>query len=390
MKKAILVVLDSLGIGEMPDAASFGDVGVNTLGHIVSVVPDIKIDNLRSFGLGNIDGVDPGVGKAEEIVANYGKANELSNGKDTITGHWELAGIITQEPFLTFHDGFPEEFIKKFEEEIGIEVLGNYAASGTEIIKVLGPEHIATGKPIVYTSADSVFQIAAHEEVIPPERLYEICRIARKLLVGEWQVGRVIARPFVGKDGDFSRTSNRRDFSVSPPADTLLDNIKNAGQTVWAVGKIEDIFNKAGVTDAVHTDSNLDGINKTIETIKQEFDGFIFTNLVDFDAKFGHRRDAEGYAGALEEFDVKLPEIVEAMGDEDLLILCADHGNDPSYEGFDHTREYIPVMAYGKRMKKGVNLGTLNSFADIGATIADHLGVKYTCAGESFLSKIKL
>ncbi|MBE6021389.1 MAG: phosphopentomutase, partial [Clostridiales bacterium] len=222
MKKAILVVLDSLGIGEMPDAASFGDVGVNTLGHIVSVVPDIKIDNLRSFGLGNIDGVDPGVGKAEVIVANYGKANELSNGKDTITGHWELAGIITQEPFLTFHDGFPEEFIKKFEEEIGIEVLGNYAASGTEIIKVLGPEHIATGRPIVYTSADSVFQIAAHEEVIPPERLYEICRIARNLLVGEWQVGRVIARPFVGKDGDFSRTSNRRDFSVSPPADTLL------------------------------------------------------------------------------------------------------------------------------------------------------------------------
>ena len=390
MKRAILVVLDSLGVGEMPDAALFGDSGVDTLGHIVEEVPNIQIKNLLSFGLGNIDDVDPIVGYTEDVIANYGKARELSNGKDTITGHWELAGIITHKPFLTFHEGFPEEFIKKFEEEIGIEVLGNYAASGTEIIKVLGPEHIATGKPIVYTSADSVFQIAAHEEVIPLERLYEICQIARRLLVGEWQVGRVIARPFVGKDGDFTRTPNRRDFAVSPPSDTLLDNVKNAGQTVWAVGKIEDIFNKCGVTDAVHTDSNLDGINKTIELIKQDFDGLVFTNLVDFDAKFGHRRDAAGYAKAIEEFDSRLPDIMEAMSEDDLLILCADHGNDPSYKGFDHTREFVPVMAYGKKMKQGVNLGTLSSFADVGATIADHLEVPYSCAGKSFLERIRL
>lgn len=390
MKRAVMIVLDSLGVGEMPDAAMFGDIGVNTLGHIVEEVPNIQIKNLQSFGIGNIDDVEPLVGYTENVVANFGRAKELSNGKDTITGHWEIAGIITQKPFLTFHEGFPEEFIKKFEEEIGIGVLGNYAASGTEIIKVLGPEHIATGKPIVYTSADSVFQIAAHEEVIPPERLYEICRIARRLLVGEWQVGRVIARPFIGKDGDYTRTANRRDFAVSPPSDTLLDNIKNAGQTVWAVGKIEDIFNKCGITDAVHTESNLDGIDKTIGLLKEDFGGLIFTNLVDFDAKFGHRRDAVGYARAIEEFDGKLPEIVENLKDEDMLILCADHGNDPSYKGFDHTREFVPVMVYGKKMKQGVNLGTLTSFADIGATIGEYLGISYTGAGKSFLKKITL
>lgn len=390
MKRAVMIVLDSLGVGEMPDAAMFGDIGVNTLGHIVEEVPNIQIKNLQSFGIGNIDDVEPLVGYTENVAANFGRAKELSNGKDTITGHWEIAGIITHKPFLTFHEGFPEEFIKKFEEEIGIGVLGNYAASGTEIIKVLGPEHIATGKPIVYTSADSVFQIAAHEEVIPPERLYEICRIARRLLVGEWQVGRVIARPFTGKDGDYTRTANRRDFAVSPPSDTLLDNIKNAGQTVWAVGKIEDIFNKCGITDAVHTESNLDGIDKTIGLLKEDFGGLIFTNLVDFDAKFGHRRDAVGYARAIEEFDGKLPEIVENLKDEDMLILCADHGNDPSYKGFDHTREFVPVMVYGKKMKQGVNLGTLTSFADIGATIGEYLGISYTGAGKSFLKKITL
>lgn len=390
MKRAVMIVLDSLGVGEMPDAAMFGDIGVNTLGHIVEEVPNIQIKNLQSFGIGNIDDVEPLVGYTENVAANFGRAKELSNGKDTITGHWEIAGIITHKPFLTFHEGFPEEFIKKFEEEIGIGVLGNYAASGTEIIKVLGPEHIATGKPIVYTSADSVFQIAAHEEVIPPERLYEICRIARRLLVGEWQVGRVIARPFIGKDGDYTRTANRRDFAVSPPSDTLLDNIKNAGQTVWAVGKIEDIFNKCGITDAVHTESNLDGIDKTIGLLKEDFGGLIFTNLVDFDAKFGHRRDAVGYARAIEEFDGKLPEIVENLKDEDMLILCADHGNDPSYKGFDHTREFVPVMVYGKKMKQGVNLGTLTSFADIGATIGEYLGISYTGAGKSFLKKITL
>lgn len=388
MKRAVLIVLDSLGVGAMPDSQKFGDVNVDTLGHIVESVPTIQVNNLQDFGIGNIDDVEPLVGYKEEVIANFGRAKELSNGKDTITGHWEIAGIITNEPFLTFHDGFPEEFIKKFEEEIGTEVLGNYAASGTEIIKVLGEEHIATGKPIVYTSADSVFQIAAHEEVIPPERLYEICRIARKLLVGDWQVGRVIARPFIGKDGEYTRTANRRDFAVSPPSDTLLDNIKNAGKTVWAVGKIEDIFNKCGVTDAVHTESNMDGILKTIDLVKQEFEGLIFTNLVDFDAKYGHRRNPVGYAEAIEEFDRMLPEITEALREDDMLILCADHGNDPTYTGFDHTREFIPIMVYGKNLKSGINLGTLSSFADIGATIADYLGVHYTCSGKSFLGRI--
>ncbi len=390
MKRAIIIVLDSMGVGAMPDSAKFGDVDVDTLGHIVKSVPDIKISNLQSFGIGNIDGVEPLIGYKEDVIANFGKARELSNGKDTITGHWEIAGIITQEPFLTFHEGFPKEFIKEFEKAIGTEVLGNYAASGTEIIKVLGPEHIKTGKPIVYTSADSVFQIAAHEEVIPLQRLYEICRIARKMLVGDWQVGRVIARPFIGKDGDYTRTANRRDFAVSPPSATLLNNIKDAGKTVWAVGKIEDIFNKCGVTDAVHTQDNMDGINKTIGLLKEEFEGLIFTNLVDFDSKYGHRRNPQGYAKAIEEFDGKLPEIMEAMKDDDMLIICADHGNDPTYTGFDHTREFVPVMVYGKALKAGVNLGTLSSFSDIAATIAEYLDIHYTCTGKSFLSRISL
>ena len=390
MKRAIIIVLDSLGVGAMPDSAKFGDVDVDTLGHIVKSVPDIEISNLQSFGIGNIDGVEPLIGYKEEVVANFGRAKELSNGKDTITGHWEIAGIITQEPFLTFHEGFPKEFIKEFEEAIGTEVLGNYAASGTEIIKVLGPEHIKTGKPIVYTSADSVFQIAAHEDVIPPQRLYEICRIARKMLVGDWQVGRVIARPFLGKDGDYTRTANRRDFAVSPPSATVLNNIKDAGKTVWAVGKIEDIFNKCGVTDAVHTQDNMDGINKTIDLLKEEFEGLIFTNLVDFDSKYGHRRNPQGYAKAIEEFDAKLPEITETMKDDDMLIICADHGNDPTYTGFDHTREFVPVMVYGKKLKSGVNLGTLSTFSDIAATIAEYLEVYYTCSGKSFLKRISL
>ncbi len=390
MKRAIIIVLDSLGVGAMPDSAKFGDVDVDTLGHIVKSVPDIEISNLQSFGIGNIDGVEPLIGYKEEVVANFGRAKELSNGKDTITGHWEIAGIITQKPFLTFHEGFPKEFIKEFEEAIGTEVLGNYAASGTEIIKVLGPEHIKTGKPIVYTSADSVFQIAAHEDVIPPQRLYEICRIARKMLVGDWQVGRVIARPFIGKDGDYTRTANRRDFAVSPPSATVLNNIKDAGKTVWAVGKIEDIFNKCGVTDAVHTQDNMDGINKTIDLLKEEFEGLIFTNLVDFDSKYGHRRNPQGYAKAIEEFDAKLPEITETMKDDDMLIICADHGNDPTYTGFDHTREFVPVMVYGKKLKSGVNLGTLSTFSDIAATIAEYLEVYYTCSGKSFLKRISL
>ncbi len=388
MKRVTLVVLDSLGIGAMPDAEQFGDHNVSTLGHIVRSMPDIKIPHLKTLGLGNIDGVDPMVGRVSAPEGSFARAREASLGKDTITGHWEIAGIVTTEPFLTFHEGFPQEFIREFEKRIGTQVLGNYAASGTEIIKVLGPEHIATGKPIVYTSADSVFQIAAHESVIPPERLYEICRIARELLTGDWQVGRVIARPFIGEAGNFTRTANRRDFAVSPPEETLLDHIKNEGQKVWAVGKIGDIFNGCGITDSVHTQSNMDGVDKTLELLREDFPGLIFTNLVDFDAKFGHRRNPQGYGKALEEFDERLPELMEALGPEDCLMLCADHGNDPTYTGFDHTREYIPLLVYGKGLKKGVNLGTLNSFADIGATIAQMLKVKPTKEGTGFLDKL--
>ena len=385
MKRAILIVLDSLGAGQMPDAADFDDKGADTIGHILDRVPATHLDNLRKLGYGNIDGISPKAGKTEAPLAAFGRAREVSKGKDTITGHWEIAGLITEEPFLTFHDGFPQEFIEKFQEKIGREVLGNYAASGTEIIEVLGKEHIATGKPIVYTSADSVFQIAAHEDVIPLEELYEICRAARELLVGDWQVARVIARPFVGEPGSFTRTASRRDFAVSPTGKTVLDNIKDAGQTVWAVGKIEDIFNKCGVTDAVHTESNLDGIKKTIELLKEDFGGFIFTNLVDFDTKYGHRRDPEGYSACIEEFDSWLPEIMSTMKEEDILILCADHGNDPTHTGWDHTREYVPVIAYGKPFEGGRNLGTRDGFGDIGATIADYLGVEFTGRGKSFL-----
>lgn len=389
MKRVTLIVLDSLGIGAMPDAQLFGDVKVNTLGHIAENTPDFKIPHLKALGLGNIDGVSSAIGACDAPVGSYGRARERSNGKDTITGHWEIAGIITKEPFLTFHEGFPEAFIREFEKQIGTQVLGNYAASGTEIIKVLGPEHIATGKPIVYTSADSVFQIAAHESVIPPERLYEICKIARKILTGDWQVGRVIARPFIGENGNYTRTANRRDFAVSPPEKTVLDHIRDAGKKVWAVGKISDIFNGCGVTDSVHTQSNMDGVDKTIDLLKESFEGFIFTNLVDFDAKFGHRRNVKGYAQALEEFDARLPEIMDAMGQEDCLMLCADHGNDPTYGGFDHTREYVPLLVWGKALKKGVNLGTLDTFADIGATVAEMLGTAPTKAGSSFFDQLK-
>lgn len=388
MNRVILIVLDSLGIGQMPDAEKFGDHHVDTLGHIAESMPELKIPNLERLGLGLIDGVSSKIKRTDKAEGSYGRCQEASNGKDTITGHWEIAGIITEEPFLTFHDGFPAEFIQKFEEKIGRKVIGNYAASGTEIIKDLGAEHIATGKPIVYTSADSVFQIAAHEEIIPPEQLYEICKEARKLLVGNWQVGRVIARPFIGKDGNYTRTANRRDFAVSPPEKTVLDHICDAKKKVWAVGKIEDIFNGCGITDAIHTKDNMDGVDQTLLLMKEDFSGLIFTNLVDFDAKFGHRRDPEGYGAALEEFDARMPEIMAGLKEGDCLMLCADHGNDPAYTGFDHTREYVPLMVYGKTVKAGVNLGTRSSFADIGATIAEILQVNPAKAGKSFLGEL--
>ncbi|QOX65863.1 phosphopentomutase [Anoxybacterium hadale] len=383
MKRAVLIVLDSLGIGEMPDAPGYGDAGADTLGHIAESKADLAIPNLLSLGLGNIEGVTKLKADAEPKGA-YGRLTEMSKGKDTITGHWEIAGLYTEIPFKTFPE-FPEEFMEAFEKEIGIETLGNYAASGTEIIEALGPEHEKTGKPIIYTSADSVFQIAANTDVIPLERLYHICEVARRMLVGDVQVGRVIARPYVIQDGQRVRTSDRKDYAVSPSGKTVMDHIKDSGKLVYAIGKINDIFNGQGVSLSVHTDSNMDGVDKTVQALHADFEGFIFTNLVDFDSKYGHRRDPVGYGKCLEEFDNRLPEIMGAMKADDILILCADHGNDPVHEGWDHTREYVPVVVWGKRLKQSVNLGTRASFADISATIAEYLSVSKSEMGESFL-----
>lgn len=384
MSKVILIVTDSMGIGALPDAANYGDAGADTFGHILENKKDMKTPNLIKMGIANIDGVSWKDAAVKDPVGAFGKMAEISKGKDTITGHWEIAGIYTDTPFKTYPDGFPESFIKAFENAIGTEVLGNYPASGTEIIEQLGPEHEATGKPIVYTSADSVFQIAANTDVIPLEKLYEICEEARRLLVGDVACGRVIARPYVIENGKRTRTSDRRDYAVSPPEDTVLDKVKAAGKTVYAVGKISDIFNGKGVTQAVHTDSNMDGVDKTIQALGMDFDGFVFTNLVDFDSKYGHRRDPQGYGQCIEEFDARLPEIMGAMDEDDVLMICADHGNDPVHSGFDHTREYVPLLVYGKKVKAGANLGIRKTFADVGATVADILGAEAPSIGESF------
>lgn len=388
MKKAVLIVLDSMGVGQLPDAAEYGDAGADTLGHILDTVGNLNIPNLRKLGLGNIDDVCRGRLKAENPVGAFGKMAEQSKGKDTTTGHWEIAGLVTEIPFKTYPQGFPKSFMDAFEKEIGIGTLGNYPASGTEIIEVLGPEHETTGKPIVYTSADSVFQIAANIDVIPLERLYEICEVARKMLVGDVACGRVIARPYVMEDGKRVRTSDRRDYAVSPPGETLLDKVKKSGQTMYAVGKISDIFNGQGVMESVHNKNNMDGVNHTIDALGMDFDGFIFTNLVDFDSQYGHRRDPIGYGRCIEEFDARLPEILAAMGEDDVLFICADHGNDPTAPGTDHTREYVPILAYGKKVRAGVNLGIRPSFADLGATIADYLGVEMPEHGTSFKKEI--
>ncbi|MBE6034710.1 MAG: phosphopentomutase [Clostridiales bacterium] len=390
MKRVTLIVLDSLGIGELADAENYGDKGANTFWHIADNMDSFHIPNLRKLGLGNIEGAAEGRFAVEQPEGAFGKLKEKSKGKDTITGHWEIAGLYTEIPFKTYPNGFPKAFMKAYEEAIGVETLGNYAASGTEIIEELGPEHEATGKPIVYTSADSVFQIAANTAVIPLNRLYEICEIARKMLVGDVACGRVIARPYIiDEKGNRTRTSERRDYAVSPSGKTVLDKVKAMGKTVYAIGKISDIFNGQGVTKSVHTDDNMDGVDKTIEALKEKFEGFIFTNLVDFDSKFGHRRDAKGYGKAIEEFDARLPEILGAMSTEDVLILCADHGNDPIHTGWDHTREHVPVVIYGKGIKQGIDLGVRESFADIGATIAEILGAEKTEIGESFLALIR-
>ena len=387
INRVVLFVLDSVGIGALPDAEKFGDVGVNTLGNIAKSTDDFKIPNLKKMGIGNIEGVDA-IEATEKPIAAFGRSLEASNGKDTTTGHWEIAGLYIEQPFKTYPDGFPKHIIDEFEQKTGRKVLCNKPASGTVVLDELGEEHVRTGNPIVYTSADSVFQIAAHEEVIPLEELYNMCQIGREMLMGEDQVARVIARPFVGTPGNYQRTSNRRDYSIKPYDKTVLDFAKEAGLEVKAVGKIVDIYDGEGITEDVHTKDNMDGVDQTIKYLKESFEGILFTNLVDFDAKYGHRRDVAGYRKALEEVDARLPEIMSSMKASDLLIILADHGNDPAYIGSDHTREYIPILIYGEQVKAGANIGTRKTFADVAATVSDILNIPATPYGTSFKSEI--
>src|SRR5437764_14435893 len=385
-ERITLIVLDSLGMGEMPDAAEWGDAGADTLGHILESRA-VELPNLRGWGLGNIRRL-AGLPPVEEPGGSFGRCALRSNGKDTTTGDWEMAGIILERAFPVYPEGFPPDIIKRFVAEAGVPgVLGNYPASGTEIIKELGEEHVRTGKPIIYTSADSVFQIAAHEEVIPVPRLYEICETARGILRGKHEVGRVIARPFVGQPGAFKRTENRHDYAVPPPREMLLPVLSGAGLDVVAVGKISSIYDAAGVTRELPGKNNDQSVDQTIAALGDDTRGLIFSNLVDFDMLYGHRRDTEGYARALEHFDARLPEIESAMRDTDLLIITADHGNDPTYRGTDHTREYAPLLVYGKGARAGVALGDRASLSDTGPTIADTFGLRLR-AGDSFLSLV--
>ena len=383
------MVLDSAGIGEMPDAANWGDAGADTIGHILES-RRVDLPNLQRLGLGNIRTLK-GLAAVDRPTGSYGKCTLKSNGKDTTTGHWEMAGIILKTGFPTFPQGFPPRIIDEFVSKAAVPgILGNYPASGTEIIKELGEEHVRTGKPIVYTSADSVFQIAAHEEVVPIDRLYEICEIARNILHGDDEVARVIARPFLGSTADnFKRTENRHDYAVPPPNDNLLPQMNDAGLDVVCIGKIASIYDSMGVTEDLTAKNNEQTIDQTINALNSDSRGLIFSNLVDFDMLYGHRRDTEGYAKALEHFDNRLPEIVDALDEHDLLIMTADHGNDPTKEGSDHTREYVPLLVYGKNAKAGVNLGTRQSLSDIGQTIAENFGLQIA-DGVSFLNDVAL
>lgn len=385
--RVIWMVLDSAGIGELPDAAEYGDEGSNTIGNIARAVGGLNLPNMERLGLGRIDGVEE-IKKGSLVDGCYGRFAELSKGKDTTTGHWEMSGIVLEQAFPTYPKGFPQDVIKAYEELIGTKVIGNKPASGTAILDELGEEHMKTGYPIVYTSADSVFQIAAHEEIISLEKLYEICEKARELLRGEHAVARVIARPFLGQPGSFTRTPNRRDFSLMPIYETVLDKLKEKAINVMAVGKIEDIFCGQGITEAVHTKDNMDGVDKTLEYMKSDKKGLIFTNLVDFDMKWGHRNDYKAYGEGLEAFDKRLGEILEQMKDSDVLFITADHGCDPTTPSTDHSREYVPFLAYGSSLKKNVNLGTRKTFADMGQTIAEIFELEPIRNGESFLKEI--
>ncbi len=387
-RKITLVILDSLGIGELPDAKNYGDEGANTFKHIAEKMNGLDIPNMENLGLSHIYPIDVKE-KQSNPVGAFGKMKELSVGKDTMTGHWEMMGLKTDIPFNTFPEGFPDKLIKTFEERVNRKVIGNKPASGIDIINEYGEQHINTGDIIVYTSADSVFQIAAHEEVVPLDELYRICEIARELTLDkEYSVGRVIARPFIGKPGSFQRTPNRRDYTVKPPAKTVMNYLVENNYESIAIGKISDIYANEGITKKIKSKSNMDGVDILIEELKNDLKGLIFVNLVDFDMLYGHRRDPIGYGEAIEEFDKRIPEIISEMDENDLLILSADHGNDPTHVGSDHTREYVPLLIYSKSIKNGIDLGIRESFADIGATIADNFDVRMPEYGKSFLNEL--
>ena len=378
------MVLDSFGVGEAPDAKDFGDAGSNTL-KSVSESKEYKINNLKKLGLHNIDSVNV-LDECDTIIGTYGKMQELSKGKDTTTGHWEMMGIISETPMPTFPNGFPDDFMKKFEEAIGTKTLCNKPYSGTEVIKDYGEEHLKTGYPIIYTSTDSVFQIAAHDDVIPLEKLYEICKIARNMLTGDIAVSRVIARPFIGEAGNFTRTSNRHDYSLVPRYN-VLNYLKDSGKDVISIGKISDIFAGSGITEAVRTTGNTDGLNKTLEYLNKDFEGLCFVNLVDFDMLYGHRNDIDGYAKALTEVDIWLDKFIPNMKEDDLLIITADHGCDPKTVSTDHSREYVPVLIYHKNIKPK-NLGTRIGFTDLGKTILDIFEIENKISGTSFKNEV--
>ncbi|WP_226666958.1 phosphopentomutase [Metabacillus litoralis] len=388
-KRVFLVVLDSVGIGEAPDADQFNDIGSNTLAHIAEHMDGLSMPNMAKLGLSNISEIK-GIPIQEKPLAYYTKMQEASNGKDTMTGHWEIMGLHIEQPFQVFPKGFPPELIQTLEQKTGRKVIGNKPASGTEILDELGEEHLKTGALIVYTSADSVLQIAAHEEVVPIDELYKICEIAREMTLAEkYKVGRVIARPFLGTAGNFTRTSNRHDYALKPFERTVMNELQDSGYDVISIGKISDIFDGEGITKSLRTISNMDGMDKLNESIGMDFTGMSFLNLVDFDALFGHRRDPAGYGKALEEYDVRLAEVLEKLTEQDLLIITADHGNDPIHHGTDHTREYVPLLVYSPRLGHGNELTIRDTFADVGATIADNFNVKMPANGKSFLADLK-
>lgn len=387
MKRVILIVMDSLGVGELPDANIYGDVGSHTLDNTYKACGGLKIDNLENLGFGNIEGVKY-LNKVNDNIGAYGKLAEISKGKDTVTGHWEIGGVVLNTPLNTYPNGFSNEIINEFLQKVNKKgVLGNCVASGTEIIERLGDEHVKTGYPIVYTSADSVFQIAAHEDVIPLDELYKMCEIAREMLVDDNVVGRVIARPFVGENGVYKRTSNRRDYALDPFSKTMLEYLFEDGKEVAAVGKIEDIYNKKGITKAIHTKDNVDGVDATLKYMDEVKEGLIFTNLVDFDMLYGHRNDPKGYGKAIEDLDKRLQEFYDKMTEDDILMLTADHGCDPTTESTDHSREYIPILVYGSNINP-VNIGTRESFTDISKTILEYFNIENNIEGKSFLNNI--